>query len=148
MVNRMLKRTFAFLTLVGALLAFSPMSDAEAAIVAKVDLARQRMDVYVDGALKHSWPVSTGRKGWETRPGTYYPFALTRRFYSSKWKMNLPYLVSIGQDGTAIHGTDYAGKLGRPASHGCIRLHPDNAEEFFELVKAFGPQNTEIVIVR
>ncbi|MEZ5843310.1 MAG: L,D-transpeptidase [Hyphomicrobiaceae bacterium] len=144
----MLKRTFAFLTLVGALLAFSPMSDAEAAIVAKVDLARQRMDVYVDGALKHSWPVSTGRKGWETRPGTYYPFALTRRFYSSKWKMNLPYLVSIGQDGTAIHGTDYAGKLGRPASHGCIRLSMGNAARFYSLVQQHGMYATQVVVTR
>jgi lipoprotein-anchoring transpeptidase ErfK/SrfK len=149
MVIRMLQRLLATLVLVAGLLATLPQPSAEAAtLVAKVDLSRQRMDVYIDGALKHSWPVSTGRKGWETKPGSYYPFALTRHYYSPIWKMNLPYLVSIGQDGTAIHGTDYAGKLGRPASHGCIRLSMGNAARFYSLVQQHGMYATEVVVTR
>ena len=149
MVNRMLQRLLAMLALIAGLLIAVPQPPAEAAtLVAKVDLGRQRMDVYVDGALKHSWPVSTGRKGWETKPGSYYPFALTRHYYSPIWKMNLPYLVSIGQDGTAIHGTDYAGKLGRPASHGCIRLSMGNAARFYAMVQQYGMYSTEVVVTR
>ena len=138
-----------FLALLSAVVAQRPLAPAEAAsIVAKVDLRRQKMEVFVDGAKRYSWLVSTGRKGWETKPGSYYPFALTRRYYSSKWKMNLPYLVSIGEDGTAIHGTDYASRLGRTASHGCIRLSMSNAARFYALIEQHGMAATEVIVIR
>jgi lipoprotein-anchoring transpeptidase ErfK/SrfK len=117
-----------------------------ASIVAKVDLGRQRMEVFVDGQRAYKWIVSTGREGWHTPPGTYYPFALTRHFYSKKWKMNLPYLVSISSDGIAIHGTELTGKLGRPASHGCIRLSIGNAARFYGLVQKHGMGNTVVIV--
>jgi hypothetical protein len=37
--------------------------------------------------------------------------------------------------GYAIHGSYEISRLGRPASHGCIRLHPKNAATLFELVR-------------
>jgi lipoprotein-anchoring transpeptidase ErfK/SrfK len=48
--------------------------------------------------------------------------------------------------GYAIHATDAINKLGRPASHGCIRLHPRNARWLFRLVKDYGADNTTIYI--
>ncbi|WP_135882535.1 L,D-transpeptidase, partial [Mesorhizobium sp. M1D.F.Ca.ET.234.01.1.1] len=33
-------------------------------------------------------------------------------------------------------------------SHGCVRLHTDAAADFYQLVEAFGPGNTSIVIVK
>ncbi|MGC1588397.1 MAG: L,D-transpeptidase, partial [Rhodomicrobium sp.] len=36
--------------------------------------------------------------------------------------------------------------LGRPASHGCIRLHPDDAAELYDLVRSSG--GTRIVVSR
>jgi lipoprotein-anchoring transpeptidase ErfK/SrfK len=39
-------------------------------------------------------------------------------------------------------------RLGHPASHGCVRLHPSNAAMLFALVKEQGPANTRIVISR
>ena len=93
-----------------------------ATLKATVDLSEQRMHVYVDGRKKYTWVVSTGKRGWRTKPGWYTPFAQREKFYSSKWRMSLPYLTWIGSDGTAIHGTYQTKKLGRPASHGCIRL--------------------------
>ena len=83
-----------------------------ASLRATVDLSQQRMYVSIDGKRKYSWRVSTGKRGWETRPGSYTPFAQREKFYSSKWKMSLPYLTWIGQDGTAIHGTYLSKKLG------------------------------------
>ena len=38
--------------------------------------------------------------------------------------------------GYAIHGSYEISRLGRPASHGCIRLHPSNAATLFALVQA------------
>jgi lipoprotein-anchoring transpeptidase ErfK/SrfK len=46
----------------------------------------------------------------------------------------------------AIHGTDYIKSLGKPASRGCIRLHPANAAALFSLVKQIGPGNTRIIV--
>ena len=119
-----------------------------ASLRATVDLSQQRMYVSIDGKQKYSWRVSTGKRGWETRPGSYTPFAQREKFYSSKWKMSLPYLTWIGQDGTAIHGTYLSKKLGRPASHGCIRLSISNARKFYRLVERFGFWGTEVIVRR
>ena len=117
-------------------------------LVAHVDLSQQRMHVFIDGKKKYSWRVSTGKKGWETRPGRYTPFGQREKFYSTKWKMSLPYLTWIGQDGTAIHGTYLSNKLGRTASHGCIRLSIGHAKTFYRLVERYGFWGTEVIVKR
>lgn len=125
-----------------------PVPAIAASLLARVDLSRQRMEVYLQGRKHHVWVVSTGRDGWNTPPGKYYPFALTRQYYSSRWKMNLPYLISISRDGIAIHGTELSSNLGRRASHGCIRLSISNAAVFYSLVQKHGMENTEVVVTR
>ena len=125
----------------------SSVADA-ATVVARVDLSKQRMNVYVDGRRKYSWVVSTGRQGWRTKPGSYTPFKMQKKFYSERWKMSLPYLIWIGNDGTAVHGTYVTGKLGRPASHGCIRLSISNARKFYSLVEKYGMWGTRVDVTR
>ena len=115
---------------------------------ARVDLSKQRMYVTVNGKRKYSWRISTGKRGWATRPGSYTPFAQREKYYSKKWKMRLPYLIWIGQDGTAIHGTYQSSKLGRTASHGCIRLSISNARKFYRLVERHGFWGTEVTVTR
>ena len=48
--------------------------------------------------------------------------------------------------GYAIHGTGHLKALGRPASHGCIRLHPQNAARLFGLIQKHGLGATRITI--
>jgi lipoprotein-anchoring transpeptidase ErfK/SrfK len=48
--------------------------------------------------------------------------------------------------GFAIHGTYELTRLGGPASHGCVRLHPSHAATLFALVERNGPRNTRIEI--
>ncbi len=48
--------------------------------------------------------------------------------------------------GIAVHATSAVGMLGRPASHGCIRLAPGNAATFFNLVARHGKGATRIVV--
>ena len=48
--------------------------------------------------------------------------------------------------GFAIHGTYELSRLGGPASHGCVRLHPSNAATLLSLVEHSGPRNTRIEI--
>jgi lipoprotein-anchoring transpeptidase ErfK/SrfK len=48
--------------------------------------------------------------------------------------------------GYAIHGTVHVSQLGRPASRGCIRLHPAHARELFAIVSQQGMNRTRITI--
>lgn len=124
-------------------------TQAQAATVkALVDISEQRMRVYVNGKQKYSWRVSTGTRATPTPLGSFTPFALTRKQYAKQWNMHLPYVVSLDYKGTAIHGTYQTGKLGRRASHGCIRLHPRHAAVFYNLVGRTGLWNTQVVIRR
>jgi len=50
------------------------------------------------------------------------------------------------RDGFAIHGTTDIRRLGGPASHGCVRLHPSNAATLYALVERSGRDNTRIEI--
>ena len=118
------------------------------AVVARVDLSSQRMNVYINGRRAHSWAVSTGKRGYSTPRGSYYPTRTYRRYFSKKYYNSpMPYSVFF-RGGYAIHGTGELKRLGRPASHGCIRLHPRHAANFYSLVKRVGMRRTRIVITR
>jgi hypothetical protein len=109
-----------------------------------VDLQMQTMHVRVDGVTKHRWDVSSGRLGYGTPEGRYQPTRMYKRYFSRKYD-NAPMPFSIFfHEGYAIHGTTDLRNLGRVASHGCVRLHPDNAATLFDLVKQAGADNTVI----
>ncbi|MEZ5775062.1 MAG: L,D-transpeptidase [Hyphomicrobiaceae bacterium] len=136
------------LKLLGAAIALflATSSGAFAAVVAKIDISSQTMRVYVNGSLAHSWPVSTARKGYRTPVGTFRPTVVKRMHYSSKYNNSpMPHSVFF-RGGYAIHGTGYVKSLGRPASHGCVRLAPAAAAAFYSLVKQHGAGATKIVI--
>lgn len=136
--------------LLGALLAACALwpAAANATVVATISLSAQRADISVDGALAYSWAVSTARRGYVTPTGSYRPIRTERMWYSRKYDMSpMPYSVFF-RGGYAIHGTNYIRSLGRPASHGCVRLSPANAATFFKLVRAKGYGNARIVITR
>lgn len=113
-----------------------------------VDIQMQTMHVRLDGATKYRWDISSGRSGYSTPPGRYQPIRMHKTYYSRKYD-NAPMPFSIFfHGGYAIHGTTDLGNLGRVASHGCVRLHPDNAATLFDLVKQVGVENTVIRVQR
>lgn len=119
---------------------------AFAGVEARIGIAEQRMRVYVDGAEAYSWPVSTGRRGFETPHGRFQPERMHRRYFSRKYDgAPMPYAVFFN-GGIAVHGTSELRRLGRPASHGCVRLHPDNAKAFFSLVGQHGMANARVTV--
>jgi lipoprotein-anchoring transpeptidase ErfK/SrfK len=121
-------------------------ANAQAQIIAKVNLSSQRMQVYVDGAPRYTWPVSTARAGYRTPTGTFRPIALVRYHRSTIYSGSpMPYSIFFLR-GYAIHGSYETKYLGRPASHGCIRLHPSNAAALYSLVQRHGAGNTLIEI--
>lgn len=117
-------------------------------VVAAVNITTQRLDVWVDGQRQYSWPVSTARRGYRTPAGSYRPERMYRRYFSRKYDNSpMPYSIFF-HGGYAIHGTSDLKRLGRPASHGCVRLHPGHAARLFTLVQTNGKNNTRIVITR
>lgn len=117
-----------------------------AKVVAHIDLSSQRMVVKVNGKAQYKWRVSTGRFGYRTPTGNYRPKRLERSWYSRKYDMApMPHSIFFHR-GYAIHGTTSIRRLGRRASHGCVRLHPSNAAKLFSLVRRHGMGNTRVVI--
>jgi len=122
------------------------MAPAQAGVLVHIDKSSQRMSVSVDGSARYTWPVSTGRSGYGTPSGVFHPQMMARRWYSKKY-YNSPMPHSIFFDyGFAIHGTNDLGRLGGPASHGCVRLHPSHAAALYALVQRNGRGNTRIEI--
>ena len=113
-------------------------ASASANITARVSNGSQRMQVYVGDRLTYSWPVSTARRGFWTPPGYYRVQRMERMWHSRKYGMApMPYSLFF-HGGYAIHGTSAVGQLGRPASHGCVRLAPGNARTLFGLAQRYG----------
>jgi lipoprotein-anchoring transpeptidase ErfK/SrfK len=121
------------------------LASAQAGVVVTVDKTSQRLSVSVDGMPRYQWPVSTARMGYHTPNGSYRPERLARKWFSSKYDWSpMPYSIFF-HGGYAIHGSYEISRLGRPASHGCIRLHPANAAVLFALVQAHRGE-TRIVV--
>ncbi|MEQ1652896.1 MAG: L,D-transpeptidase [Hyphomicrobium sp.] len=137
------------LAAVAFVLAFvSAPGAAQAKVQVEVDVGSQTMAVYVQGQLRHTWRVSTGRRGYETPGGSYRAKRIEQEWYSTLYDdAPMPHSVFF-KGGYAIHGTYDVKRLGRPASHGCVRLAPGNAARLYNLVARFGLQNTRISINR
>src|SRR6266851_1583502 len=115
---------FAALTIAALLCG---LADAQAGVVVTVDKSSQRLTVAVNGALRYDWAVSTARAGYNTPNGSYRPERLERQWFSRRYDWSpMPYSIFF-DGGYAIHGSYEVSRLGTPASHGCIRLHPKNA---------------------
>ena len=121
-------------------------SAALANVQVEVDVGSQTMEVYVRGQLKHTWPVSTGRRGYETPGGSYRAKRLEEEWYSTVYAAAPMPLTVFFNGGYAIHGTYDVKRLGRKASHGCVRLAPGNAARLFTLVERYGLSKTRISI--
>jgi lipoprotein-anchoring transpeptidase ErfK/SrfK len=124
----------------------SAADHANAAIVVQISRARQIMEVIVDGVPRYEWAVSTGRRGLPTPGGVYHPQRLAARWFSRKYHNSpMPHSIFF-RGGIAIHGTYETAYLGRPVSHGCVRLQPANASVLFGLVEQEGLGATTIVV--
>lgn len=135
------------LAIAAFVLAMATTGASAGVVVARIDVSDQTMTVSDDDSVLYSWAVSTARKGYRTPRGSFRPIRMHKMWYSRKYdNAPMPYSIFF-YGGYAIHGTDAIKSLGRPASHGCIRLHPANARILFDLVKAHGPQKTRIVLV-
>ena len=138
-----------FATAVAFLLVlFQTQTALSANLIAQISLSSQTMVVTQNGTVKYRWRVSTGRKGYGTPTGSWSAKWVSRNHRSRKYNnAPMPFAVFF-KGGYAVHATYETKRLGRPASHGCVRLHPDNAATFFQMANRSGLSNTRIVITR
>jgi len=127
-----------FRHLIALAIFFATSSYAHASVQIDVDLSSQTMTVHSGSGPTYVWPISSGRTAHPTPRGVFRPRALYPMAYSPKYgNAPMPHsIVFYGQ--YAIHGTLAVGELGRPASHGCIRLSPGEAATLFAMVQRQG----------
>ena len=122
-------------------------TQAFAAIDVIVDKSRQQMTVIVNDQTRYVWPVSTGDKRHDTPSGTYKAFRMEEDHFSVEFdSAPMPHSIFFTQKGHALHGSYDIKHLGKPVSHGCVRLHPDNATRLYALVEKHGLVRTTVVI--
>jgi hypothetical protein len=120
---------------------------ARAEVLVRVDKTAQIMTVTVDGEQRYTWKVSTGIADYDTPEGDFRAFRMERDHFSREWDdAPMPYSIFFTQEGHAIHGSYDVKHLGRPSSHGCVRLSKENAAVLFDLVKEQGLKNTRVVL--
>ena len=112
-----------------------------------VDKVSQHMIVKVDGVTSYDWLVSTGGQGYDTPSGNYHIFRMDKVHFSKEWDdAPMPNSMFFTGIGHAIHGSYHVKSLGRPASHGCVRLQPENAAILFDLIEKAGFKNNSVSI--
>jgi len=115
-------------------------------VEARVDLSTQRLNLYVNGEQTETWKISSGRGRYATPNGSFSPYRMHKMWYSRKYN-NAPMPYAVFYDGGyAVHGTNAVSRLGRPASHGCVRLDTRNAKKFYELVRTYGRNRTQVSV--
>lgn len=116
-------------------------------LVITINKVSQKMTVVLDGDTLYRWKVSTGAKGYDTPSGNFRPFRMERDHFSKEWDdAPMPHSIFFTTRGHAVHGSFHTKSLGRRASHGCVRLHPDNAAKLFSLVSKTGMSNTRVIV--
>ncbi len=120
------------------------VTQAKADVLIHIDKSAQQMTVSVDGQTRYVWPVSTGIARYDTPDGEFRAFRMEKDHFSKEWDdAPMPYSIFFTKQGHAIHGT-YHTSIGRPASHGCVRLSVANAAKLWELVTAQGVLKTKV----
>src|ERR1700759_2652543 len=122
-----------------------PPALANVAITVNKDT--QTMTVAVDGVTKYRWPVSTGIPSRETPNGSFKAFRMEADHFSKEFDdAPMPHSIFFTKIGHAIHGTMSEGRLGTPASHGCVRLSRANATTLYALVREQAVLNPTVTL--
>jgi L,D-transpeptidase-like protein len=139
--------TIVAASLLTPVLALPLASAASADIAISIDKTTQQMSVAVDGSPRYTWPVSTGRPGYDTPNGSFKVNRMDADHFSQEWdNAPMPHTMFFDLHGHAIHGFFDVKHLGMAVSHGCVRLSPDHATTLFDLVKSEGMANTSVVV--
>jgi len=122
-------------------------AETRASVTVTISKQDQQMSVVVDGAERYRWAVSTGRRGYPTPSGSFHPYRLEVSWFSQRFdNAPMPHSVFF-YHGYAVHGTFEESRLGRPVSHGCVRLSRANADVLFSLVRQEGFAQSRVIVI-
>lgn len=117
-----------------------PSGAALAKVRISIDLSSQQLTAS-RGDETVTWKISSGRRGFETPTGHYKVYRMEPDHHSDEYdQAPMPYSMFFSPRGLAIHGTFERG-LGRPASHGCVRLSVANARRLYDWIREDGGEN-------
>ena len=126
----------------------------------EISRSRRQVTLYRGDTAVKKYPIAVGRPGWETPLGT---FKVRQKFKNPTWVHPLEkgvvipggdpenplgrYWIGFWTDGKnwiGFHGTPNPKSVGRPASHGCIRMYNKDVEELFQQVSL----GTVVTVIR
>ena len=115
-----------------------------------VNLAALRLYHFDGNGQVTTYPISVGKEGWDTPTGDTriiekrkdpnWTVPASIRAQDPKLPAVVPagpdnplgqYAMTLGWPGYLIHGTNHPYSIGRPSSHGCMRLYPEDIEALF-----------------
>ncbi|OGF25364.1 hypothetical protein A2331_02325 [Candidatus Falkowbacteria bacterium RIFOXYB2_FULL_34_18] len=116
----------------------------------EIDTGRQNLKYFLGDVAIKEFVVSTGKPGMETPKGHFKVDYKDKKAWSAKYGLWMPYWMSLQNGYFGIHelpewpggykeGVDH---LGKPVSHGCIRLGVGDAEFLYN----WAPMGTEVFI--
>jgi L,D-transpeptidase ErfK/SrfK len=105
------------------------------------------------GFAEYAYPIAIGRVGWETPTGNYTIRVKTRNptWYPPQWAdVDEPVppgphnplgdrWMGLSAPGYGMHATNRPSSVGFAASHGCMRMYPEQARDLFERVRQGTP---------
>lgn len=117
----------------------------------------QRLLVVVEGERARAYPITVGRRSWPTPVGAFtimtketdpvwdVPVSIQRemaqqgkpvitRMEASPVNPLGRHWMGLSLPGLGIHGTNAPSSIYAFASHGCVRMHPDDVADLFERV--------------
>jgi L,D-transpeptidase ErfK/SrfK len=127
-----------------------------------INIPQRTLFVARGNGVEGAFPVAVGRRDWPSPIGTFevgvkeidptwdVPISIQREMAEAGravLKTVLPgpdnplgdRWLGLKEMGVGIHGTNQPTSVFRATTHGCIRLHPDDARVLFELVEAGSP---------
>lgn len=124
--------------------AFDPLSTSTKKLAQKVEISlkKQLLTYYVAGQAWKEFPVSTGKASMPTPTGTFTVTNKVKKAWSKTYKLWMPFWLGLNRGGIGIHELpvwpsgyrEGANHLGKPVSHGCVRLGIGPAQYLFERV--------------
>lgn len=110
-----------------------------------INLPERNLYVYKDGRPSRVYPIAIGMRGWETPTGDFR-IANKRKnptWFPPKWALQEEPVppgpgnplgdrwMGLSVPGYGIHATNAPASVGRYASHGCMRMYPEQAHELY-----------------
>jgi L,D-transpeptidase ErfK/SrfK len=114
-----------------------------------INLPERGLYLFRPGKPVRYYPVAIGRPGWETPTGefTLAVKAKNPTWFPPEWATEEEPVppgpdnplgdrwMGLSIKGYGIHATNAPASIGRVASHGCIRMYPEQARDLFDRVK-------------